>query len=62
MLDLNKKTVAHLSNQEMQKVNGGLCIKSTKRQCTWHLEISIDIDAGTGSSDIDASRNDGMIA
>ncbi len=39
MLDLNKKTVAHISNQEMQKVNGGLCIKSTKRQCTWTLEI-----------------------
>ncbi len=47
MLDLNKKTVAHLSNQEMLKVNGGLCIKSTKRQCTWTLEI------GGGGNDFD---------
>ncbi|GAA4273516.1 class I lanthipeptide [Aquimarina gracilis] len=50
MLDLNKKTVAHLSNQEMQQVNGGLCIKSTKKECTWHLEIKIKIDAGSGSA------------
>ncbi|WP_158447874.1 class I lanthipeptide [Aquimarina longa] len=42
MLDLNKKTVSHLSNQEMQKVNGGLCIKSTKRQCTWTLSINLE--------------------
>ncbi len=49
MLDLNKKTVAHLSNQEMQEVNGGLCIKSTKRQCTWHLNIDIVLDGGLGS-------------
>ncbi|MBQ0734565.1 class I lanthipeptide [Aquimarina celericrescens] len=56
MLDLNKKTVANLSNQELQKVTGGLCIKSTKRQCTWKIEI------GKGNTDIDASRNDGMVA
>ena len=38
MLDLNKKTVSHLSNQQQQEVNGaGICIKSTKRQCTWSL-------------------------
>ncbi|WP_161634416.1 class I lanthipeptide [Aquimarina pacifica] len=43
MLDLNKKTVSHLSNQEMQNVNGGICIKSTKKECTWSLEISIDL-------------------
>ncbi len=42
MLDLNKKTVAHLSSQEMQNVNGGLCIKSTKRSCTWKLELKLD--------------------
>ncbi len=41
MLDLNKKTVSNLSNQEMQNVNGGICIKSTKRACTWSLEILI---------------------
>ncbi|WP_158447873.1 class I lanthipeptide [Aquimarina longa] len=41
MLDLNKKTVSHLSNQELQKVNGGLCIKSTKRACTWTLTINL---------------------
>ncbi|WP_193786219.1 class I lanthipeptide [Aquimarina pacifica] len=45
MLDLNKKTVSHLSNQEMQNVNGGLCIKSTKKECTWSLEISIHLQA-----------------
>ncbi len=58
MLDLNKKTVAHLSNQEMQKVNGGLCIKSTKRQCTWTIGTLVITDGG----DIDASLNDGVIA
>ncbi len=52
MLDLNKKTVAHLSNQEMQEVNGGLCIKSTKRQCTWHLEINITVESGVLGIDL----------
>ncbi len=47
MLDLNKRTVANLSNQEMLKVSGGLCIKSTKRQCTWKIEI------GGGNDDDD---------
>lgn len=34
-----KKTVSHLSKQQQQQVNGGLCIKSTKRQCTWTIEL-----------------------
>ncbi|MBQ0734023.1 class I lanthipeptide [Aquimarina celericrescens] len=44
MLDLNKKTVANLSNQEMQNVNGGLCVKSTKKECTWKLDIKITLE------------------
>ncbi|APD06600.1 hypothetical protein UJ101_01071 [Flavobacteriaceae bacterium UJ101] len=32
-LQLNKKTVSRLNNQEMQKVHGGLCILSTKKKC-----------------------------
>ncbi len=44
MLELNKKTVSHLSNQEMQKVNGGICIKSTKKTCKWELSVDINID------------------
>ena len=39
MLDLNKKTVSNLSKQQQQQVNGGLCIKSTKRECTWTLNL-----------------------
>jgi hypothetical protein len=32
-LKLNKATVASLNSAELSKVNGGICIASTKRGC-----------------------------